>query len=217
MTSVLSVFDTLNAHQRPMVGDTKMSAVAIDHVGWLKCDGRLLNVSDYYFLWETIGYSFGGSGSQFYLPDPAGRVIGTIGTSVENTWAMGDLSGEENHTLTIDEMPTHNHTGTTDLSGSRITHNAPGGVGQIGLEPANTGGAVTCTVYDATSGEANIYNAPAGLVLTDPQHKHTFTTANTGGSNAHNNMQPTLFMGNMFIYSGKPNDGKYPYFAGGLF
>jgi len=59
MTSVFSTYDTLNAHQRPMVGDTKMSVVNVDHIGWLKCDGRVLNVNDYYFLWETIGYSFG--------------------------------------------------------------------------------------------------------------------------------------------------------------
>ena len=205
MTSVLSVFDTLNAHQRPMVGDTKMSAVAIDHVGWLKCDGRLLNVSDYYFLWETIGYSFGGSGSQFYLPDPAGRVIGTIGTSVENTWVMGDLSGEENHTLTIDEMPTHNHTGTTDLSGvhKHTAYNVVSGRDTKGI---------------AVAGSADVdINVTDNLTSAAGLHAHTFTTANTGGSNAHNNMQPTLFMGNMFIYSGKPNDGKYPYFAGGLF
>ena len=205
MTSVYSTYDTLNAHQRPMVGDTKMSAVAIDHIGWLKCDGRLLNVTDYYFLWEAIGYSFGGSGSQFYLPDPAGRVIGTIGTSVENTWNMGDLSGEENHTLTINEMPTHNHTGTTDLSG--VHHHGyslvDGSLTDIAIV---TGG----SAYNSINNNGTS-TTDAGL------HAHTFTTANTGGSNAHNNMQPTLFMGNMFIYSGKPNDGKYPYFAGGLF
>ena len=42
------------------------------------------------------------------------------------------------------------------------------------------------------------------------------TNQATGGGLAHNNMQPTLFIGNMFVYSGKVNysNGKFPYTAG---
>jgi microcystin-dependent protein len=200
-----------------MVGDTKMSVVNIDHIGWLKCDGRLLNVNDYYFLWQTIGYSFGGSGLQFYLPDPSGRVAGFIGNNGTTTWNMGDLSGEETHTLTIDEMPTHNHDGTTDLSGTGITDSGHTHDYTI-TNDANRSlvvalGGGNDVNYGTTGATTEIGNA----TIVDPTHQHDFTTNNTGGSNAHNNIQPTIFMGNMFIYSGKPNQGSYPYFAGGLF
>jgi microcystin-dependent protein len=38
----------------------------------------------------------------------------------------------------------------------------------------------------------------------------TYTTSSTGGGEAHNNMQPTLFIGNVFIFSGVPTAGSYP-------
>lgn len=222
MTSVYSTYDTLNAHQRPTVGDSKFSAVNVDHMGWLKCDGRTLNVSDYYFLWQVIGYSYGGSDAQFMLPNPAGRVPGVIGAGADLTErVLGDSLGEEEHVLSIPEMPSHSHTGTTSNSTTGITTNATGANGAYGvIKVAATGdGNVTAqdtTGYDNTPGEPNLF-LQTGLVITDPGHNHTFTTSNTGGNTAHNNMQPTLFMGNMFIYCGKANEGSYPYFVGGLF
>jgi len=234
MTSVGRNYLTLTAHQKPTVGDMKTSAVNIDHMGWLKCDGRGLTVADYYWLWQVIGYSHGGSGNTFNLPAAAGRVPGFIGQSVGSNWALGDLSGEEKHTLTIAEMPTHNHSNVTDLSGTGISVNSNG---------AHTHTQTTVNDdYNNSSSYPN-YTKPsypnydgAGSVtwtdtinsagththtLTDPTHNHRIK--NQGGSNAHNNMQPTIFVGNMFIYSGKstkvPNNnfGNYPYFAGGIF
>lgn len=38
----------------------------------------------------------------------------------------------------------------------------------------------------------------------------TYTTSSTGGSDPHNNMQPTLFIGNVFIFSGVLAAGSYP-------
>lgn len=38
----------------------------------------------------------------------------------------------------------------------------------------------------------------------------TYTTSATGGSDPHNNMQPTLFIGNVFIFSGVLAAGSYP-------
>jgi microcystin-dependent protein len=68
------------------------------------------------------------------------------------------------------------------------------------------------------SGEGSV-----NAINNDPGHNHAFTTGssftgvttnNNGGSNAHNNMQPTLFLGNLFIYSGKPFYANYPFTAG---
>ena len=49
--------------------------------------------------------------------------------------------------------------------------------------------------------ELNIIDPPHSIVWNDPTHAHFIYPQ--GGSNAHNNMQPTIFMGNMFIFSGK--------------
>lgn len=188
---------TYGSHQRPTVGDTKFSAVNKDHIGWLKCDGRALQISDYYFLWQVIGYSFGSNTSNdFKLPNPAGRVPGVIGTGSGLTArSLGDTLGEETHVLTVAEMPTHSH-GVTDpghvhgytdtyRTGNQSTDNAFG----------------TETAANETSTTASLTTASATTGI---------TINNTGGSNAHNNMQPTLFMGNMFMYSGKLNYGTYP-------
>lgn len=225
MTSIKREYFQLTAHQRPSVGDTKLSALGIDHMGWLICDGRTLNIKDYVFLFNVIGFAYGGSAAtqQFQLPNPAGRVPGVIGSGVGlTTRAMGDTVGEETHTLTINEMPAHKH-GSADVTGNTngdgyttsnatgITLNDPGHSHTLPLSSAALTGVGPSD--DVTQGSGyNTGSNTTGITLTDPQHRHQM--GSTGGGAAHNNMQPTLFMGNMFIYCGKPNTGNYPLTAG---
>jgi microcystin-dependent protein len=205
------------ASQRPTVGDTKFSVVNMDHMGWLKCDGRALSVATYNILFQAIGYQFGGSGNTFNLPDAQGRVPGAIGTSTGNNWNLGDVSGQETHTLTIAQMPAHTH-GSADVTGNT------NGNGITDLSGAHTHSGTT----DGAGWAASDLGV-SGLETTraadnEGSHTHTFTTGqpsvlhhhqifNTGGGQPHNNMQPTIFMGNMFIYSAKQSftAGSYPY------
>ena len=223
MTSCMSIYGNLSAHQKATVGDTKMSVVGLDHMGWMLCDGRTLNIKDFYFLFSIIQYSFGGSGAQFKLPNPAGRVAGIIGGSVSvstSVHAMGNVLGEETHTLSIAEMPTHTHNGTTDSTTVSIndpghTHTGSTNENVDTPESETVIGSVvaansTAVVSGAGQRKLTFTTASSTTGITTQAHVHTFTTNNTGGSNAHNNMQPTLFMGNMFIYSGLPNLGTYP-------
>lgn len=186
------------------VGDLKYSARSSDHGGWLKCDGRSLSRTDYPDLFEVIGTSFGSNDSStFKLPDTRGRVLGAIGTGVGLTARiLGDTIGSETHTLTVNEMPNHSHTGTTDYSGTH-THTNNSIDGTLGLMTAN--GINTASAgLDDSGGEANLYVAPEGVVIDSAgSHTHTFTTATTGNSQAHNNMQPTSFIGNVFIFGNR--------------
>lgn len=59
MTSVLTHYLTFTSSQKATVGDTKLSLVGADHLGWLICDGRTLNISDYYWLHQVIGTTYG--------------------------------------------------------------------------------------------------------------------------------------------------------------
>jgi microcystin-dependent protein len=205
MTSCLLQDFAPNARNKPTIGDTKMSVISRDHLGWLNCDGRLLNVNDFYQLWEVVGYSFGGSGTQFRLPDMGGRVAGTVGDdgTGREVWSVGDVSGAQVHVLTIPQMPIHNHTGQTDLSGTGITTNPHSHTGVPNQASTAVNGLSNATGNGGSTNSVTV-------TVNDPTHRHRFTTNNTGGSLPHQNIQPTLFIGNTFIYSGKPNYGTYP-------
>jgi microcystin-dependent protein len=117
-----------------------------------------------------IGISYGShTQGTFKLPDARGRVLGGIGQGYQLTnRTLGQTAGEEEHTLTVGEMPNHTHTVTNTV---RITGN-------------NTLGSI-----DNSGGELDCNNT------------YTTTTSAVGGGGAHNNMQPTLFIGNVFIFS----------------
>ena len=190
MTSILRRSSAFSAHEKPVTGDIKMSFVGNDHLGWLKCDGRSLSNTAYALLYNVVGYQFGGSGASFNLPNPAGGVLGVVGQragAVSTTLhGPGTEVGEETHVLTIPEMPAHTHTGTTDSAG---------------LNVANAITMVETVVAAHTT---------TGVQDNAGTHTHTFTTNSTGGSDPHNNMQPTLFIGNVFIFSGVLAAGSYP-------
>jgi len=86
--------------------------------GWLLCDGSAISRINYAGLFAVIGITSGaGDGSTtFNLPDMRGRVPVGIGTY--GVVSLGDIGGEQNHILTITEMPSHTHNiGTNDLTG----------------------------------------------------------------------------------------------------
>lgn len=82
--------------------------------GWLLCDGSAYDVTTYANLYSVIGTTYGGSGSNFNLPDLRGRV--PVGVSATHTLASS--GGAETHTLIEGEMPEHNHLLRAHTSGS---------------------------------------------------------------------------------------------------
>lgn len=169
----------------PHVGDYKFSARADDFHGWLKCDGRALSNQDFPALYDIIGTSFGTAGGDtFRVPNLSGRVPGAIGTSTASNHPLGQAIGAETHVLTIGEMPSHTHSITDP--GHIHTGDTYNGNNQ-GTDNALS----TQTAADESLTNGNVDSAVTGI------------TINSTGSNLpHNNMQPTLFIGNMFIFSG---------------
>ena len=160
-----------------VIGDIKQSIHTKDHAGWMICDGRSLNRADYPKLFALIGTAFGSDDSStFKIPDARGRVTGTVGQGSGLTnRTLGAIVGEETHTLTISEMPSHTH-----------TNNSSNALGLMTSNGANTasGG------LDVTAGEPNLYATPQPVVINS-----------TGGGAPHNVMQPTLFIANTFIFA----------------
>ena len=87
---------------------------------WLLCNGQAVSRTDYQELFNTIGITYGsGDGfTTFNLPDLQGKI--PVGKDENDTDfdTLGNTGGEKEHTLTINEMPSHNHQSSNYFEGS---------------------------------------------------------------------------------------------------
>lgn len=96
----------------PYIGETMIVPYNFCPNGWLEANGALLSISEYDVLFALIGTTYGGDGqTTFGLPDLRGRVPihKGQGTGLSN-YVIGQMSGVESVTLTLGNLPTHNHT-----------------------------------------------------------------------------------------------------------
>ena len=148
-------------------GTIIQSAAVTIPAGWLLCDGASLLKASYLNLFGAVGYTYGGSGLNFNVPDIRGRVAVGRGTGAGLTArALGTTGGEETHLLTVDEMPSHTH-----------TSNATGGTQGLSVSTGNN----TMNAEVNGGAEPDLYALPLALVINP-----------TGGGTAHNVMQPFI-------------------------
>lgn len=123
-------------------------------------------------------------------PDLRGRFILSSGTGNDLTIRnINDTGGAENHSLSIDEIPGHLHSGVTSSSGAHIhTSNANGLNVGLTIKDGNNKGIITD--ISAIEGENNINSLETLAINSSGLHTHTFTTSLAGGNKHHNNMPP---------------------------
>lgn len=142
--------------------------------GWALCQGQTMAVAQNQALFALIGVTYGGNGTTtFNLPDLRGRVavgIGQLAGGSLYTW--GEATGTETVTLTIAQMPAHNHIWQASTSqGSQ----------------AGPAGAYLATVERPNIGQVASYAAPGGAT---PVALAPTSVINTGGNQPHPNIQP---------------------------
>ena len=94
----------------PFIGEIRMFAGSFAPAGWAFCNGALMPISENDALFTLIGTTYGGDGQEtFALPDLQGRVPIHAGTGGGSTYQLGEKAGVESVTLTIQQIPQHNH------------------------------------------------------------------------------------------------------------
>ncbi len=152
----------------PFLSEIRIMSFVFAPKGWALCNGQLLPINQNQALFSLLGTTFGGDGRvNFALPDNRGRAPIHVGSG----HTLGERGGEQAHTLSIAELPTHTH-GLSGTSGG-VTTNIADGTSQWG---------------DTTPNQA--YNGSGqNLAAMNPG-----ILSSVGGSQAHLNMQPFLVL-----------------------
>ncbi|CAM3578836.1 phage tail protein [Nocardioides zeicaulis] len=152
----------------PFLGEILWVSFPFAPKGWALCNGQLLPINQNQALFALLGTTYGGNGqTNFALPDLRGRVA--LGEGGNGSYPLGQVGGEEAHTLTVAEMPSHSHGyAVTDHRGTTGDPGAPAGVAWASGEQA--------------------YTAPAAANT----QLHPSAVSYAGGSQPHTNMQPYL-------------------------
>ena len=148
----------------PFLSEIKIMSFGFPPKGWALCDGQLLPINQNQALFSLLGTTYGGDGRvNFGLPNLDGRVPIHMGSG----HTLGERGGEQSHTLSISETPTH-------------THPAQGSSGN---------GATVLPGGNMLAAYASLYSSGGNPTSLIPA-----SVGNTGGSQAHLNMQPFLVL-----------------------
>jgi microcystin-dependent protein len=148
----------------PFLSEIRIMSFNFPPKGWAFCNGQMLPINQNQALFALLGTTYGGNGQTTFAL-PNLQARVPIHTGAGHI--LGEAGGEKAHTLTVQELPTHPHV----LSGTDDNGSA-----------ANPSGAVVGRVN-------NLYHAPSDLVSMRPE-----SVMPTGGSQAHQNMQPFLVL-----------------------
>ncbi|HEV2757225.1 MAG TPA: tail fiber protein [Actinomycetota bacterium] len=148
----------------PFLSEIRIMSFNFPPKGWAFCNGQFLPINQNQALFALLGTTFGGNGQTTFALP---NFQGCVPIHVGNRHTLGEKAGSPSVTLSMQQMPQHPHM----MQASNTNANV--------LDPANAAlGAVN-----------NQYGNPANLTTLN-----TASVTNTGGSQAHNNMQPYLVL-----------------------
>jgi microcystin-dependent protein len=146
----------------PFLSEIRIFSFNFAPKGWALCNGQLLPINQNQALFSLLGTTYGGDGRvNFALPDLRGRVPTHMGSGL----TLGERAGEQAHTLSISELPTHTHTANA----------------------SSTNGDTPFAANNVLAQALNVYTGASNLTTLNPTE-----ITNVGGSQAHENMEPYL-------------------------
>jgi len=170
------------------IGIIKLFAGNFAPQGWALCNGQILSIAQNTALFSILGTTYGGNGqTTFALPDLRSRVpIGTGQGPGLSGYQWGQVSGNETTTMTISNMPMHNHimTGNVRIPVNDSNADADGPVG----------------AYLGTPSES-IYSASTNGFAANADTSSLATGVN-GGNLPFSNIQPVLAMNYIICLQG---------------
>lgn len=195
----------------PFIGEVRLFGFNFNPRGWFTCAGALLPISTNSTLFSLLGTQFGGDGrTTFALPDLRGRAAISKGRHPGSyfDWRMGTAAGAEMHTLSILEMPSHNHgatfvptsnpTVTVEVSTDGATEDTPAQGSYLARNDAGRSAGVA--IYRSTLGDNPV---ELGGVTTTAG-TGTVTVGLTGNGQSFSIVQPVLAlnycMANVGVY-----------------
>ncbi|UHO38669.1 phage tail protein [Chryseobacterium capnotolerans] len=172
---MISVFSPILKAQasEPFVGQIAFVAFNFAPKNWAECNGQLMSIAQNQALFSLLGTTYGGDGiTTFALPDMRGRVLVHNGQAPggPTTYTMGQNGGAESVTLTVTQMPAHNHTVnavTTDGNQNLPTGNLPANTKVLDKEysDAATNTTMKSTMLNNTGGNQAHENRPPFITL----------------------------------------------------
>lgn len=158
---------------QPYVGEIRMFAGNFAPNGWMFCEGQSLPIAENEVLFQLIGTTYGGDGEEtFNLPNLASRVPMHMGTGPDGTtYQLGEMAGTEQETLTVQQIPSHNHALLASTSASQLSPNG-----------------AFLTVPTSSQQGVLLYNTATAPTIA----LHPNTIQPSGGSQPHENTQPFL-------------------------
>lgn len=148
--------------------------------GWLYAEGQTVSKTTYPDLFAALGYAVGGSGDSFQVPDLRDKIPIGAGTLAE----MGAAAGSLEKTLTVAQLPAHNH-GVTEA-----THvHAAGSIVATTPTGITTGGSSDALLRAASNNGADLDIPVSG----NSAASQTNLTTNSAGGGEPVNVLPPVF------------------------
>ncbi|ACL59739.1 phage tail protein [Methylobacterium nodulans] len=172
----------------PFIGEIILFAGNFAPRGWAFCNGQILSIAQNTALFSILGTTYGGNGqTTFALPDLRGRVPVSAGQGPGlSPYSLGQITGSETVTLIASQMPAHTHSVAADAAAGTV--DSPNG--------ANLAKPITA-VRPATAVNGYTSGNPTEPVTLAPA-----TIGVAGGSQPHNNLQPTLALNYIIALEG---------------